>query len=138
LPLPTATGEGAGTTFNDKPFSGSFGTEKTTGVSLETTAGPCTTTGATTLAPPSTFDNKPSSGSFGAEGGPPSTVATTSVNVRTAGTADKFCPAWEALAAQEEARVDRVALCFMEGFEAEKGFLPRGISPLTKQQAYKL
>jgi len=25
----------------------------------------------------------------------------------------------------------------MEGFEAEKGFLPRGISPMTKQQAYK-
>jgi len=61
-----------------------------------------------------------------------------SVNVCTTGTADKFCPAWEALAAQEVARVDHVALCFMEGFEAEKGFLPRGISPMTKQQAYKL
>jgi hypothetical protein len=85
---------------------------------LETAAGCGTTTGTTSLAPPSTVDNKPSSGSFGATGAPPSTVATTSFNVGTAGTADKFFPTWEALASREEAQVDHVALCFIEGFEA--------------------
>jgi hypothetical protein len=99
LPLPTAMDEGAGTTFNNKPSSGSFWTEATIGASLETTVGPCTATSATTLVPTSTFDNKPSSGSFGAEGAPPSTVATASFNVGPAGTADKFFPTgkpWQA------------------------------------------
>jgi len=118
LPLPTATDEGGGTAFSNKLFSASLGPEAATGAMLETAAGRATTTGATTLAPPSTVDNKPSSGSFGAEGAPPSTVATTSFNVGTAGTADKFFTTWEALANREEARVDRIALCFIEGFEA--------------------
>jgi hypothetical protein len=68
LPLPTATDKGADTTFNNKPSSGSFGTEATIGASFETTTGPCTATVTT-----------------GAEGTPPSTV---SFNVSATGTAD--------------------------------------------------
>jgi len=56
--------EGADTTFDNKPSSGSFRAEATMGASLEMTAGPCTAIGAT-----------------GAEGTFPSTVAKVSFNV---------------------------------------------------------
>jgi hypothetical protein len=50
--------------------------------------------------------------------GYPSYLHQVSFNVGAAGAADKFFPNWEALASQEEVRVDRIVLCFMEGFEA--------------------
>jgi len=84
--------KGGGTTFNNKPSSGSFGKEATIGALLETTTGPCTATGASfeTTTGPYT-----ATGATGAEGAPPSTV---SFNIGTMGTADKFFPRWEALA----------------------------------------
>jgi len=88
------------------------GTEATIGVLLEKTTGPCTATGAsfeTTIGPCT------ATGATGAEGAPASTV---SFNVGAPGTADKFFPNWEALASREEVRVNRIILCFREGFEA--------------------
>jgi hypothetical protein len=79
FPLPMATDEGAETTFDNKPSSGSFGAEATFGATSGMTAAVCKASGTTTSAPSST-------------------VAKVSFNVNAMGTADNSFSNLEALA----------------------------------------